>query len=381
VYALYLAKLDKNGQHLFSTSFDTGITALSYSTDGASNLVFAGQLSKAVSFGGPVLSPDPSGKSFYLAKLAPGGAHVFSKRFVLNFGLGLGRLVVTGDPAGNTFVAGSVSGKLDLGDGSFVQTNANAVDLVVLKYDPGGTRLWSKHFAGTAIMNVVDVVADGAGNVVLGASAAGGFVDFGSGPVATSGSDNIALAKLDGSGAVIWSKMIGAKVFLNDIAVDPAGAVILGGKLQGTADFGGGPLVADDASDAWMAKLDAAGAHLLSKRFGGPGSQTTFGVAGDAAGQVLLAGLFNPGIDLGGGPLAGTGPEGFFARLDGAGNHLWSHALGTMGGLAQVQSIQVDAMNEVFLSGSFSGTLDIGNGPRSTTGINDQDVLVARVSP
>ena len=52
------------------------------------------------------------------------------------------------------------------------------------------------------------------------------------------------------------------------IAVDGARNVLVTGEFRGTVDFGGGPLSSAGDRDIFLAKYDAAGAHLWSQRFG-----------------------------------------------------------------------------------------------------------------
>ncbi len=81
-----------------------------------------------------------------------------------------------------------------------------------------------------------------------------------------------------------------------------------------------------------MAKLDASGNHVWSKRFGGADDDGADGVSVDAAGNVVLAGLSTGTINLGGGAL----PSGasFVGKLDASGNHVWSKGFG---GMVQIQ--------------------------------------------
>jgi hypothetical protein len=57
------------------------------------------------------------------------------------------------------------------------------------------------------------------------------------------------------------------------------------------------------AGDMFLAKMDASGACLWSTLFGGPGNQAAYGVAVDAARRVSVAGEFQTAIDFGLGAL------------------------------------------------------------------------------
>jgi hypothetical protein len=75
-----------------------------------------------------------------------------------------------------------------------------------------------------------------------------------------------------------------------DLAVDPGGAVVIAGSLQGTVDLGGGPLTSYQGSyDVFVAKYEGAGGeHLWSRAVGDSNQQANLqqaaGVGTDALG-------------------------------------------------------------------------------------------------
>src|SRR5579871_1167393 len=70
----------------------------------------------------------------------------------------------------------------------------------------------------------------------------------------------------------------------------PDGSVLLAGSFEGTIDLGGGPLRSAGGDDVFVARLDASGKHLWSKRFGDAHAQHGRAVALDPSGNVVLAG-------------------------------------------------------------------------------------------
>jgi hypothetical protein len=87
------------------------------------------------------------------------------------------------------------------------------------------------------------------------------------------------------------------------IAVDSVGNVVLTGRFQGTIDFGGGPLVSEGDDDLFVAKLDAEGKHLWSRRYGNDKTQWGAAVAASGSDEVFLGGFFKGSVDFGGGAL------------------------------------------------------------------------------
>jgi hypothetical protein len=135
------------------------------------------------------------------------------------------------------------------------------------------------------------------------------------------------------------------------LAVDTAGAAIITGFYRGSLDFGGGPLVSSGISDVFIAKIDAAGKPVWSRRAGGTGDDRAVAVATDAAGNVVLAGFFSDTIDFGGGPLVSAGSSDIFVvKLDAAGNHLWSKRFGDSA-QQEAHAVAIDAAGNVVLGG------------------------------
>jgi hypothetical protein len=119
----------------------------------------------------------------------------------------------------------------------------------------------------------------------------------------------------------------------NSAATDSAGNVILAGTFLGGVDFGGGPMASHGSLDVFLAKLDASGGHVWSKHFGDAvehwGVTTAASVATESAGDIALTGHFGDTVDFGGGPMTNTtGNDIFVLKLDAAGGRVWSKQVG-----------------------------------------------------
>lgn len=134
------------------------------------------------------------------------------------------------------------------------------------------------------------------------------------------------------------------------------GFVISGGPL----DLGEGPL--GDWHSIYFLKLDPAGAPLWVRTIEYPGASFSFNLARvrvDPAGNMLVLASFLGTLNLGAGALSGpaTAYEGFgclVAKLDEAGNTVWSRALDTSGNCEPID-IAVDAAGNSVVYGSMYG--------------------------
>jgi hypothetical protein len=370
---IYLAKFDKHGNHLWSQRFGDSNAQLpsQLAVDSAGNILVTGYFYGNVDFGGGLLT-SAGGADVFVAKFDPDGNHLWSKRFgEANAQFGW---EVAVDAMGNVLIGGSFSGTLDMGGGALTGWN----EMFVAKFDSAGNHLWSKRFGGSMVLN--GMTMDSAGNALL----MGWFttqVNFGGGPLVSAGWADVFVAKLDPDGNHLWSKRFGdgAGQFGRAIAVDRRDHVILNGQVSGSIDLGGGPLASVGSYDVFVAKLDPDGNHLWSKRFGDANVQRTLDVTADGAANIILTGLFAGSIDFGGGPLASAASQDMFvAKLNPDGQHVWSRAFG--GAMDQAGlDIITDHMDHILVTGTFTGSIDLGAGALSSAA--GSSVFLARFNP
>jgi hypothetical protein len=269
------------------------------------------------------------------------------------------------DPQGNVIIAGTLYGTADFGGGPLVQQGVQR-NIFVAKYDCAGAHLWSKVFGNpddpTYGDNPAGMVIDSTGAILLTGDFAG-TLDFGKGPLVSKSKDGF-MAKLDASGNGVWSKRFGGTQF-NDsglgVAVDPSGNAYFSGFFLGAQNFGGGVIGNDMQVDLFVVKFDPSGNHLWSKTFGHSGVSAAITL--DAAGNVLLCGGYSgASLDFGGGVL----PAGalYVSKLNSSGGFLLSKVFSGGGGSADCSSVTIDASGNIVLTGQYKdGAVDFGGGP------------------
>jgi|WetSurMetagenome_2_1015567.scaffolds.fasta_scaffold149668_1 hypothetical protein len=230
-----------------------------------------------------------------------------------------------------------------------------------------GKHIWSMRFGDENFQYARCLAVDASGNVFIAGNFSG-TIDFGDGPLTASGSLwDIFVAKFGPDGSHIWSKRFGddRQQFVQSIAVDPSGNAIITGSFQGTIDFGGGTLDSGSPTmeDAFIAKFGPGGAHLWSKKFGNTGNtQAGAGVTADAWGNVFLAGSFEGTINLGGSTLTSAGDaDAFVAKFTPGGVHRWSKRFGSTNN-QYPSDIAADASGSIFVVGRFVDGIDFGGG-------------------
>ncbi|MFT3770294.1 MAG: nucleotide-binding protein [Minicystis sp.] len=241
--------------------------------------------------------------------------------------------------------------------------------------------LWAKRFGDVAGQFAWGLAVDPTGGAVVTGDL-DGTADFGGGALTTAGSSDVFLAKLDANGAHVWSKKFGNATLQSGqgVAVDAMGNVVITGYFQGSVTFGTTALTTAGGADIFVAKFNAAGAHVWSKKFGSAtDDQLGLAVAVDPSGNVLLTGALVGAFAFGGATLTSAGgSDVFVAKLDGAtGNHVWSKRFGDAGLAQQGRAIAADAMGNVIVAGDFNGTIDFGGGALTSAG--GSDAFVAKL--
>jgi outer membrane protein assembly factor BamB len=214
---------------------------------------------------------------------------------------------------------------------------------------------WSRRFAGAEFRygysHRLELAVDRAGNVFIVGDFKGAL-DFGGGRLESAGEGDLVVAKFDALGHLLWSKRFGdaADQIFSGVAVDPEGNLLITGVFNGALDFGDGPLKASYL-DMFLAKLDREGNPAWSQRFGGEGTiQWSGAVAADRDGNVLLTGSQEGKIDYGGLSLQTGGIFIFAVKFDAAGRPVWGK---TLGGSVDQQAIGIaaDPAGDVVLAG------------------------------
>jgi hypothetical protein len=174
-----------------------------------------------------------------------------------------------------------------------------------------------------------------------------------------------ALGKFTGGGGCLWTKllMLPTSAIQKRLFRQGAdGSLSLAVVYSGTIDFGGGPLSSSGTNSLALARFDSAGNLLWTKNFGGTGSSFILGsLDTNADGVGILTAEYAGNVDLGGGVLP-SNADTFLAVFDSAGTLKWSKEV-TVGSSGQLLAA-VGSCGLVLATNSL--TVDLGTGPLST---------------
>jgi hypothetical protein len=237
--------------------------------------------------------------------------------------------------------------------------------------------LWARTWGGSTADQAYGVALDGSGNVYV-TGYFSGTVDFDPGTgeeISTSnGGEDIFLSKFDPSGNFLWANTWGGSDADQGygVAVYDSGDVYVyvAGYFSGSVDFdpGAGEDIrdSDGSADVFLSQFDSSGNFLWADTWGGSTSDQGYGVAVDSSGNPYVTGSFSGTADFdpGSGEDSRTsngGTDILLSGFDSAGNYLWAD---TWGGSAsdQGRGVAVYSTGDVYVTGSFTGTVDFDPG-------------------
>ncbi len=324
---VWLARYDGAGNASWITQFGTGFddipTALE--ADGAGGF-FACGLRGSFTSDAWLARYDGAGNRLWMRTLQTPGIEIL-------WG-------VASDGAGGVFACGTTSGSLGA-------PNTGSNDVVLVRYDGAGNRLWLLQFGSSDLEGATTAAPDDAGGVFVGGGTHGSL----GGPSA--GDLEAWFARYDGAGNQLWIRQLGTPLadLARASAADGAGGLFVGGDSTGSL---GGPSAG--GRDAWLARYESAGNPLWILQLGTSADESLLAAASDGAGGVVVAGTTSG--DLGATNAGLT--DVWVARYDGAGSRLWLVQFGTTADDA-ARAVAPDGVGGVFVGGETEGSLAAPN--------------------
>lgn len=359
----------------------------------------AGRFSGSVIIGTQTLT-SMGGKDVYIKKYNASGTLEWYKQIGGSGDEYANDIIV--EPSGaNIFVVGSFDGSVDFDPVSAggILTSSGGSDAFVLKLSSTGTYASALRIGGSGTETAKALAVDGAtgrlyltGNYTSAtmSSQISGFASSTISGLASLGSDDAYVLRLSASFATIWNAHFGGTSSDSsiDIGIDNAGNVLVAGWYSGTnAHVRGGDLVstslptAAGADDIVVFKMNSSGSVAWVRRIGGTNYDRPYAIDSDSNGDVYVAGDFRGSVDFNPGTgivtrnTGGDNTDVFVLKLNSSGLYSNVVQIGTSSTGSGAYDLALDASNNVYITGAFSGTIDFNPGTgvdsRSSVGGND----------
>ena len=123
-----------------------------------------------------------------------------------------------------------------------------------------------------------------------------------------------------------------------------------------------------------------------AKSLGGISDEFVYSIAIDSFGNVYTVGYFAGSIDFDPGIgtfllNSGSGEDMFIQKLDAQGNFVWAKQMGGISN-AYGNSISIDEIGNIYISGNFLGTADFdpGSGTFNMTSAGNYDIFIQKLN-
>jgi hypothetical protein len=377
LHDVFIAKYDENGNYLWAKSIGGSGSdiATCLEIDNLGNIYITGYFKDTVDFDPSVIANNliSNGEGdIFIAKFNSNGDYIWANS-IGGSGHDIAILLKL-DSFGNILITGSYENSCDFNPSSGVNTRTSngLKDAFIAKYNADGNFIWVKSIGGTTIDSGKSFSTDLQGNIYLVGNFSGNvhFEETGGfGNVISNGNTDIFITKLAINGTTLWTKTLGGSNIesANCIIVDPAGFFYIGGEFRETVDFdlssGIFNLTSSGGHDAFLAKYDLDGNYLWAFSIGSAGSEAITRLEFDSFRNLYALGRFNDVVDFDmsneNNSITSNGQSDIFiAKYDSNGNFIWVNKIGNQYNESP-SSIHIDSNDNLYVSGLFSGTLDL----------------------
>lgn len=348
------------------TSLDI-VKSIAVASDGS--IVASGPFTLSVNIDGTVLT-SAGGQDIFIVKYTNTGTNVFA----VGYG-GTGSenvLCIALDSSDNIFLGGRFAGAGNLGGG--VVTSSGGQDMFAAKYSSTGVYQWSRTFGNPDLDVINSIAVTSAGDVVTTGLFQGPSISLGGSTLLNGpgGFDTFLLKLAGAGGAHVWSKSIasGSDNEGKGVSIATNGDILLTGKFQSLIDFTTNSvtfpvapttLVSEGQNDVYMARFDANGTNIWSKRFGGVLSDEGVNITSDSSGNIYMAGDTGSVIDFGNGITrsATVNTDIFLAKFNSSGSVSWANLFPGTNYEAPL-GLAVDVSGNAIVTGSFLASINFG---------------------
>jgi type IX secretion system substrate protein len=280
------------------------------------------------------------------------------------------------DSANSFYVCGSFKGELEIDNQSlFISERRNGF---ILKMNEIGDLIWAKQIDGKFTDNKLLLKNDSKNNLILAGSFKGSL------NIDTSYQSkyfaDILLAKFNHEGEYVTSMVFHGKAndFVHDMVINKNDEILLTGSFEKELNISENIIHSLGKKDAFLIKLNAAFEIGFYKQFGGYYDDYGQNVSVDSLNNILIAGSFTDEMHLNKETsLKSNGTlDVFLIKFDTAAHLLWAKSFGGDGNEYQ-SSMSVNALNSIYLSGTFRGEIEEKDSRLSSTNFSN-DIFLAK---
>jgi len=369
---IFVSKHNSSGLIQWAVSFGSSSQAEGangIATDSDGYIYVIGYTDASISFGGTVISNNgPNNDAAFLLKLTHGGNVVWARKInATNFSRPNSIKI---DGSNNIFITGKYS-ELGAGDGFFIT-----------KYDTNGNQNWFNIYGmNIYTKEVYSITSDNSGNLIF----CGRYlstITLGSITLtatnATLDTDGF-IAKADANGNILWARKITSpgqgRDELTSVTTDSQNNIYVGGNVDSTAIVEDIIIPLSPSSKSIIIKYTPNGTPVWIKTSTQGWQENYNKVIVVNTNEIYLSGNFRESMRIDSFLVTSAGiHDNYLARLDENGKMIWLRSYGGTND-EQCGGFVIDHANNMYVSGSFIGSLTLGDTTIST--IDRKDIFLA----
>ncbi|MEJ8801186.1 T9SS type A sorting domain-containing protein [Pontibacter sp. H249] len=250
---------------------------------------------------------------------------IWDKRYGGSFSDGINSIVTMGDGG---FILGGYSTSFAGGDKT--ENTRGTTDYWIIKISSDGTKYWDKTFGGSEADGLITVAVTTDGGYILGGTSRSGI--SGDKTAEPRGGRDYWIVKVDAEGNKLWDKAFGGSGedwFTSLIVTSDGGYLLAGYSFSGAngdkaeANRGQG--------DYWVVKLNADGAKVWDKTYGGSGNDNLIAIKQTPDGNYILAGRSESNVDNDKLEPSRGKADFWILKIDAEGSKIWEKVYGGEG--------------------------------------------------
>jgi uncharacterized delta-60 repeat protein len=279
----------------------------------------------------------------FLTKLNPDGTKVWTK--LLGTSGEESATALTTGLDGSIYVSGYTTGSLD------GQTNSGGTSAFLTKFNPDGTKAWTKLLSNIGGTSAAAVITGLDGSILV-SGYAGGSLDG----QTNSGNQDAFLTKFNSDGTKAWTRLLGTPSGDNARALTAGldGAIYVSGYTGGSLD-GQNP---NGNGDAFLTKFNPDGTKVWTKLMGTNSEDIAYALTTGLDGAIYVSGYTLGSLDISTHGQTNSGElDAFLTKFNPDGTKVWTRLLGSSySELARALTTGLDG--SIYVSGWTDGSLD-----------------------
>lgn len=365
---LFCSSILSFGQNIWTatTTSDATSEGMDVVIDPQGNSYMIGYISGDTEFQDIQIDINMGYSDVVVAKINPNGVYQWVKRFNGPLSDKGTKIALTSN--NELVITGTFYNTITFGS-TVLTATAQSKDIFLARLDNDGNVLWARKEGGGLGDNVYGLTIDNSDNIILtgqfeGTSTIGNqtFTSM-EDPDLHVPSFDMFLAKYDGSGNPLWSKVAYAEYEDRGLAVacDAQNNIYLSGQFSDTIDFFGQTIYNQIYNVGFVSKFTPSGAFSWFDKLAGAqvlaydlcvNSQNQVVVTGDYLGQLVVWAQENQHVI--------TNPYDrkiFVLKLAASGNYVWGKAVGSNSEVSS-RTVCTDSQDNIYIGGHFKCNFD-----------------------